>query len=48
MNTNITVPHITALRLHFPMVSKVKITRFWHHLSVRALAQHLLIGIPPC
>lgn len=44
MNTNVTAPHITALRLYFPMVSKAKATRFWHHLSARALAQHLLVA----
>lgn len=33
---------LIALRLYFPMGSKANVTRFWHHLSAPALAQHLL------
>lgn len=34
--------HLAALRLYFPTATKAKATRFWHHLSAPALAQHLL------
>ncbi|WP_337055092.1 hypothetical protein [Pseudoxanthomonas sp. USHLN014] len=33
---------IAALRLYFPTASRAKVTRFWHHLTAPALAQHLL------
>ncbi|MFT3760965.1 hypothetical protein [Thauera sp.] len=33
---------IAALRLYFPTATRAKVTRFWHHLSAPALAQHLL------
>jgi len=34
--------HLAALRLYFPVATRAKATRFWHHLSAPALAQHLL------
>jgi PII-like signaling protein len=33
---------LAALRLYFPASSRASRTRFWHHLSAPALAQHLL------
>lgn len=33
---------VMALRLYFPSGSRANPTRFWHHLSAPALAQHLL------
>lgn len=44
MSTNVTGLYITALCLHFPILSKAKTTRFWHHLSARALSQHMLVA----
>lgn len=35
-------PKVMALRLYFPTRSRAAATRFWHHLSAPALAQHLL------
>ncbi|SDV51261.1 hypothetical protein [Chitinasiproducens palmae] len=34
--------HVAALRLYFPVATKAKATRFWHHLNAPALAHHLL------
>lgn len=33
---------LAALRLYFPSSSRATRTRFWHHLSAPALANHLL------
>lgn len=33
---------LVAVRLYFPASSRATRTRFWHHLSPPALAQHLL------
>ncbi|MFT3721785.1 hypothetical protein [Pseudorhodoferax sp.] len=33
---------LAALRLYFPVATRARATRFWHHLSAPALAQHLL------
>ncbi|WP_075257366.1 DUF190 domain-containing protein [Herbaspirillum camelliae] len=35
---------MTVLKLYFPLAAKAKATRFWHHLSAPALAQHLLVA----
>ncbi|RMK68531.1 hypothetical protein IPC87_14870 [Pseudomonas aeruginosa] len=42
MNSKTSQQHIAALRLYFPIATKAKVTRFWHHLSAPALAHHLL------
>lgn len=42
MTTKASQQHLAALRLYFPVATKAKATRFWHHLSAPALAQHLL------
>ncbi|MBJ9965674.1 hypothetical protein [Burkholderia seminalis] len=39
---NDTPQTVAALRLYFPTATRAKVTRFWHHLSAPALAQHLL------
>ncbi|MGF6571720.1 hypothetical protein ABH945_003841 [Paraburkholderia sp. GAS333] len=33
---------IAALRLYFPLATRARATRFWHHLSAPALAHHLI------
>ncbi|MGF6767955.1 PII-like signaling protein [Paraburkholderia sp. GAS199] len=33
---------IAALRLYFPHATRVRTTRFWHHLGAPALAHHLI------
>ncbi|MEX5497378.1 hypothetical protein [Pseudomonas syringae] len=33
---------LTVLQLYVPGASRARVTNFWHHLSVLALAQHLL------
>lgn len=42
MTSKTSQQHIAALRLYFPIATKAKVTRFWHHLSAPALAHHLL------
>jgi len=42
MTSKTSQQHIAALRLYFPIATKAKVTRFWHHLSAPALTQHLL------
>ncbi|MFT0534343.1 hypothetical protein ACMHYJ_16155 [Castellaniella hirudinis] len=42
MTSKASQQHIAALRLYFPISTKAKATRFWHHLSAPALAHHLL------
>lgn len=42
MTTSKKTNHVAALRLYFPVGSRAKISRFWHHLSAPALAHHLL------